>query len=172
LKEGEYVVTKRINISKNITIQSSSDKKPVVKLKIDRANGSIFEIGGNARLKMKGIAINGDSKAEFPAKYAFITSKEGATGYFFMLDNCEIYDFNVEAGAIYKAYKGSLADSIIIQILYSETRIVDSAWAKKKKMSVNTVPKCGFEIAFSLISVSMLLIITVVETMNQLWEVR
>ena len=114
LKEGEYVVTKRINISKNITIQSSSDKKPVVKLKIDRANGSIFEIGGNARLKMKGIAINGDSKAEFPAKYAFITSKEGATGYFFMLDNCEIYDFNVEAGAIYKAYKGSLADSIII----------------------------------------------------------
>ena len=31
-----------------------------------------------------------------------------------MIDNCEIYDVNVASGAIFKAYKGSLADSIVV----------------------------------------------------------
>ncbi len=115
LKSGDYIVTKRITITKDITIQSSSDLKPVITFKTDRANGSIFEIGGNAKLKIEGIAINGDSKAEFPAKYAFISSKEGALGYSLIVNNCDIYDFNVEAGSIYKAYKGSVADSVVIK---------------------------------------------------------
>ncbi len=114
LSEGEYVATKKIIVLKNITIKADSDKKPVLLLKTDRENGSLFEIGGNANLRIQGIAINGDSKAEFPAKYAFISSKDAAAGYSLIIDNCEIYDFNVLSGAIYKAYKGSVADSIVV----------------------------------------------------------
>ncbi|MFT3753744.1 MAG: polysaccharide lyase 6 family protein [Paludibacter sp.] len=115
LDAGEHILTKKILIDKNIIIRSADAKiKPVLKMKADRANSSLFEIGGNGNLYLNGLAINGDSKAEFAAKYAFISSKEGALGYSLFVENCEIYDFNVETGAIFKAYKGSFADSIKI----------------------------------------------------------
>ena len=113
LEAGEYVNTKKITITNSITIRAINELvKPVIKLKADKANGSLFEFAGNGSLHIDGIAINGDSKAEFPAKYAFIAAKEVALNYSLFINNCEISDFNVETGAIFKAYKGSMADSI------------------------------------------------------------
>lgn len=113
LEAGEHILTKKIIIDKSITIRAADPTtKPTLKMKTDRANGSLFELGGTANLRLDGIGINGDSKAEFPAKYAFISAKEGALAYSLFINNCEIYDFNVETGAILKAYKGSFADSI------------------------------------------------------------
>ena len=116
LAEGEHIITNKVVVTKDITIKSAiANTKPVLKMQSDRANNSFFEIGGSAKFRIEGIAINGDSKAAFPAKYVFISAKEGAFNYSLFIDNCEIYDVNVETGAIYKAYKGSIADSISVR---------------------------------------------------------
>lgn len=116
LGEGEHIISNKIAITKNITIKAADSKlKPFIRLQSERENNCFFEIGGNANVQFEGIALNGDSKAKFPAKYVFISAKEGAFGYSLQLNNCEIYDVNVETGAIFKAYKSSLADSIYIR---------------------------------------------------------
>jgi len=115
LNPGEHVVTKTITISKNLTIQSIDKKlKPTIILKTDRPHVSIFKISNNAKLQIEGININGNSKSEFPAKYAFVASQKGAAGFSLVLNQCEINDFNVETGSVYRAYKGTYADSIIL----------------------------------------------------------
>jgi poly(beta-D-mannuronate) lyase len=116
LSAGEYVITNKLTVSKNVTLRSADTKtKPVIKLQSARENNLFFEIGTNARLSLEGIAMNGDSKAHFPAKYIFASGKEGATNYSLHLNNCEIYDVNVASGAIFKAYKSSFADTISIK---------------------------------------------------------
>lgn len=114
LEAGEHILTKKISLAKDLTIRAAKDAtvKPVLKLKTNKENGSLFELTGNAKLYLQGLAIDGDSKAAFPAKYAFVSSKVSALGYSLFIDNCEIYDFNVETGAIFKAYKGTMADSL------------------------------------------------------------
>lgn len=114
LEGGEHILTKKISLAKDLTIRAAKDAtvKPVLKLKTNKENGSLFELTGNAKLYLQGLAIDGDSKAAFPAKYAFVSSKVSALGYSLFIDNCEIYDFNVETGAIFKAYKGTMADSL------------------------------------------------------------
>jgi len=113
LQTGEHIVSKKLTIAKSITIRGAiGNTKPTIIMKTDKANGTIFELSGNASLRIDGVGINGDSKAEFPAKYAITAAKEVAQGYSLFINNSEIYDFNVETGAIFKAYKGSLADSI------------------------------------------------------------
>jgi len=114
LEAGEHILTKKISIAKDLTIRAAKDAtvKPILKLKTNKENGCLFELTGNAKLYLQGLAIDGDSKAAFPAKYAFVSSKVSALGYSLFIDNCEIYDFNVETGAIFKAYKGTMADSL------------------------------------------------------------
>ncbi len=116
LEAGEHLIDRKMTINKNITIRAASaaNTKPVIKLNANRANDCIFELETNACLRIKGIDITGNSKTEFSAKYAFTTSKNAASGYSLFIDNCEISDFNVEGGAIYKAYRGTIADSIKI----------------------------------------------------------
>ncbi|MFZ4582493.1 MAG: polysaccharide lyase 6 family protein [Paludibacter sp.] len=116
LSAGEHIITNKLAINKSIILKSADTKtKPVIKLQSSRENNAFFEIGANARLSIDGIAINGDSKAAFPAKYVFATGKEGAVNYALHLNNCDIYDVKVASGAIFKAYKTSYADSIVIK---------------------------------------------------------
>lgn len=116
LAEGEHVISNKIVISKQITIKAANTNiKPVIRLQSERENNCFFEIGGNANVHFDGVVFNGDSKAKFPAKYIFISSKEGAFGYSLFIDNCEIRDVNVETGSIFKSYKSSFADSIVVR---------------------------------------------------------
>ena len=116
LSAGEHIITNKLAINKSITLKSAdANMKPVIKLQSARENNSFFEIGANARFSIDGIAINGDSKAAFPAKYIFVSGKEGAVNYSLHLNNCEIYDVKVASGAIFKAYKTSYADTIMIK---------------------------------------------------------
>jgi poly(beta-D-mannuronate) lyase len=116
LSPGEHIITNKLLISKNISFQASDKtQKPVIKLQSNRENNSFFEIGGNARFCLDGIALNGDSKAAFPAKYIFVSAKEGAVGYSLQMNNCDIYDLKVVTGAIFKAYKTSFADTILFR---------------------------------------------------------
>ncbi len=115
LSAGEYIITNKVAISKNLTIKSDDSKtKPVIRLQSERDNNSFFEIGESSRVSFDGIAFNADSKAKFPTKYIITSTKEGANGYSLFINNCELYDLNVEAGSIFKAFKGSFADSLKI----------------------------------------------------------
>ena len=115
LSAGEYIISNKIAISKDLTIKSADAKtRPVIKLQSERDNNSFLEIAGTARVNFDGIAFNADSKVKFPAKYIITTAKEGANGYSLFINNCDLFDLNVESGAIIKAYKGSFADSLKI----------------------------------------------------------
>ncbi len=116
LSEGEHVITNKIAIVKNITVRGADSKsKPVIKLQSSRAHNSFFEIGASAVVRFDGLVFDGDKKAAFPAKYIFISAKEGAFNYSLHVNNCELFDINVETGAIFKAYKGSIADSLVFK---------------------------------------------------------
>lgn len=116
LSAGEHVISNKIVLSKNITIKSSDpNAKAILKMQSARENNSFFEISGNTEICFENVVLNGESKGTLPAKYAFVTNKENATGYKLILNSCEVTGFNVDAGAIFKAYKGSLADSIIVR---------------------------------------------------------
>lgn len=84
-------------------------------MEVQRDHAFIFEIEGSPTVKFENIAIAGDMKARFPVKYAIVTSREFATGYNLLIDNCAIYDFNVSTGAVFNAYKGTIADTIRIR---------------------------------------------------------
>lgn len=115
LSAGEHIISNKLAIDKSITFKSADAIiKPVIKLQSTRENNSFFEIGTNVRFSIVGIVINGDSKAVFPAKYVFVSGKEGVINYSLHLNNCEIYDVKVTSGAIFKAYKTSFSDIISI----------------------------------------------------------
>lgn len=116
LEPGVHVVTSKVVLSKSITFRPADKKaeKPVITMEVQRENASIFEIEGSPTVKFENIAIRGDMKARYPVKYAIVTSKEFATGYNLMIDNCEISDFNVNSGSVFNAYKGTIADTIRI----------------------------------------------------------
>jgi len=113
LEPGDYILTKSISIDKTISIRAKDrTQKPRLKMQLNKDNISMFVINKNNTLSLSDIAIDGDSKAKFPVKYAFTSAKNDALGYSLFVDNCDIYDINVESGAIYKAYKGTFADTI------------------------------------------------------------
>ena len=115
LKAGEHVISKKMIITKNLVIRSADpNQKPVVVLKADKENASIFELTNQVKLQLEGVKIDGNSNANFPTKYAFIASREGASGFSLILKNCEIFGFKVKTGGIYRASKGSYADSIVV----------------------------------------------------------
>ena len=116
LEPGIHIVTSKVVLSKSVTFRPANKKadKPIIKMEVQRDHAFIFEIEGNPTVKFEGLAISGDMKARFPVKYAFATSKEFATGYNLIIDNCDIYDFNVATGAVFNAYKGTIADTIKI----------------------------------------------------------
>ena len=115
LMPGEHVVTKKMTINQNLVIRSADNKvKPIIILKADKESAYIFEISNNVKLQLEGVKIDGNSESNFPTKYAFISSREGAAHFSLMLNQCEISDFKVKTGSIYRAYKGSYADSIVV----------------------------------------------------------
>lgn len=117
LQEGIHIISKKIILSKSVTIRTVEGVKgkAIIRMDAQRENSSIFEIEGNPTVKLENIIISGNDNARFPAKYAVVTSKEKATGYNLIINNCEFNGFNVETGAIFNAYKGTIADSIIIR---------------------------------------------------------
>ena len=115
LMPGEHVVTKKMAINQNLVIRSADNKvKPIIIMKADKENAYMFEISNNVKLQLEGVKIDGNSESNFPTKYAFISSREGAAHFSLIVNQCEISGFNVKTGSIYRAYKGSYADSIVV----------------------------------------------------------
>lgn len=118
LQEGEYVNSKKLPITHNLTIKAAEgvNKRPIIRVEPETGSSTtviIFEIGSGLRFNLDGIAIDGGSKQKIPAKYAFATIKESADSYSIYINNCDIYDLkNTDGGCIYKAYKNSFADTL------------------------------------------------------------
>ena len=71
---------------------------------------------GSSKLTLKGLTIRGDKDEEPLAKYCFTANKENASNYSLIVENCDISGFNVtDGGAVFKAYKNTFADSIVIR---------------------------------------------------------
>ncbi len=116
LGEGEHWVTGKILVSKDLFIRAAEDakKQPVIVLRPAKEHVALFELTGNANLSVAGVKITGNGSPAFPGKYAFI-ARENAFGYSLHLDHCEIDGFVEPTGSVFKAYKGSFADSIVVR---------------------------------------------------------
>ncbi|MFV0467712.1 MAG: chondroitinase-B domain-containing protein [Dysgonomonas sp.] len=117
LSEGVYVNSKKLSIPHTLTIRADENAKsrPVIKVDGEATTVTIFEIGGALTFHIDGIAIDGGLKQKIPAKYAFATTKENSDSYNIFINNCDIYDFqNKEGGCVYKAYKTSFADTLMV----------------------------------------------------------
>lgn len=120
LTEGEYVNSRKVVIPHSLTIRAAEGiaNRPVVRVDPEASTTVIvFEISSGLTFRLDGIAIDAGLKQKNPAKYAFATIKENsAASYNVYLNNCEIYDFkNTDGGCIYKAYKGSFADTLSVK---------------------------------------------------------
>ena len=117
LDSGIHVLTKKIQITKNLTIRSSSklNTKPVVKIQSTNADEPLFEINSGAILRVKGLKIDGegDNKNAVTPKFAFATAPH-ALGYSLFIDNCDIFDFSVKGGSIFNCLYCTMADSIVV----------------------------------------------------------
>lgn len=118
LEEGEHELTKTITLTKNITITASSKLavKPVIKMKTAKADEPLFELASDVYIHFKNVKIDGmgDNKLAKTPKYAFATA-EHALGYSLFIDNCDIFDFSIEGGAIFNSLYSTMADSIVVK---------------------------------------------------------
>lgn len=116
LAEGDYTLVKKAKIAADITIRAAEGAKPVIHITGDQNTIIGFEMMGNAHLTLKGLTIRGDKDGEPLAKYCFTANKESASNYSLTIDGCDISGFNItNGGAVFKAYKNTFADSIIVR---------------------------------------------------------
>ena len=116
LSTGTYTLLKKAKITGNLTIRAAEGAKPVIKIAGEQNTVIGFEIGGDARFSLQGLTIKGDNNGEPLAKYCFTPNKETASNYCLIIDDCDISGFNVtDGGAVFKAYKNTFADSIIVR---------------------------------------------------------
>ena len=116
LADGEYITTKKLKITEDITIRAAQGTKPQIRIAGEQSTIIGIEIGGSAKLTLQGLSIRGDKGDEPLAKYCFTANKENANNYSLFVENCEISGFNItDGGAVFKAYKNTFADSIVIR---------------------------------------------------------
>ena len=117
IADGEYLLTKKAKISDHLIIRAADNAKPLLRIGGESNTIIGFEIGGHARLEMCGLTLRGDDAKGNPvAKYCFTANKETANNYMLVLDHCDISGFNItDGGAVFKSYKNTFADSIIVR---------------------------------------------------------
>ncbi|MFC2109071.1 chondroitinase-B domain-containing protein, partial [Bacteroidota bacterium] len=103
LEDGKFVISKSLLIHKNITIQSSSDKKAEIVFE-GAANTPAFELNPYGILTLKNIVLSGTGSQQ-----AFASLKENMSNHFgLFISGCEISNFNY----VLKAYKQTFAEKI------------------------------------------------------------
>ena len=118
LAEGEHILTKKIVLTKSISLTSSSKSasKPVLKMQSSTDGEPMFELVSDVYVHFKGLKFDGsgaNSQSKNP-KYAFATG-EHALGYSLFIDACDISGFSVQGGAVFNSLYGTMADSIVIK---------------------------------------------------------
>ena len=134
LADGIYTLTKKAKITEDLTIRAADGAHPVIRIAGDQSTIIGFEIGGSAHLALYGLTITGDNQGEALAKYCFTAAKETASNYSLTIDRCDISGFLVpDGGAMFKSYKNTFADSIIIRNSYIHECFRGLALAEEKE---------------------------------------
>lgn len=119
LESGEYVLTSRIKISHPIKIcADDKDDLPVLKQHSTDNTKIFFEINYGGELELEGLIFDGEAGSASPTKYAITTARENMAKTFNLkAKDCVFRSFGAvnEGGAVVKAYKGSLADSVVFE---------------------------------------------------------
>lgn len=116
LSAGQYSISKKLKISEDLTIRAADGALVVINIEGEQSTIIGFEIGGSARLTLEHLVIRGDRNGEPLAKYCFTPNKETASNYCIFMEGCDIAGFNItEGGAVFKAYKNTFADSIVVR---------------------------------------------------------
>jgi len=116
LQEGVYEVEKGIKVGHNLTIKGAGRDKTMLTIldDVEKAPQYYFRVEDGIKLHISGISMNGAYQKEY-VKYAVSSPSEGiSTVYSLTLDDVSMENFKDENGAIFKAYKGTMADSIVI----------------------------------------------------------
>lgn len=136
LADGEYVTSKKLKIAEDLTICAAENAHPIIRIAGEQSTIIGFEMVGSSKLTLKGLTIRGDKDEEPLAKYCFTANKENASNYSLIVENCDISGFNVtDGGAVFKAYKNTFADSIVIRnsIIHDSYRGFALAEEKEEK---------------------------------------
>lgn len=125
LEAGEYLLTRGNKITNQITIEGAGRDKTIIKVseKAEKVPQYIFRMEGSPVLQVNNLTLDGAFNNE-PVKYAF--SSPNGTGnvpYSLKVNNVDIKGFtNKDGGAIFKAYEGTQADSVV----FKNSRIINA----------------------------------------------
>ena len=114
LKDGVYYVDKTKKIKGNITLRGSGNTVIKAHDNLPKALNYFFRVEGNSQLNLKELIIDGENDTKI--KYAIVSPDENnKETYNLYVDGCTFKNFtNKNGGSIFKAYVGTLADTISI----------------------------------------------------------
>lgn len=117
LKAGTYFIDKQTKVSKAITIQGDASGQTVIiaSVTLEKPINYLFRVAPEASLTLNNVIIDGSNKD--PLKYAIVSpDKMESELYNLSVKNCVFKNFtNKNGGAIFKAYEGTRADTLVFE---------------------------------------------------------
>lgn len=113
LADGEYTVSRVLNLDKAITLKAKS-KSPNVTLAYER--GALFEIRHGGSLKLSGLKITGSDSPDSAGNTVIRTQRRSMlSNYDLVVENCEVVDLDINHSFTFlNVAKGTFADRIEI----------------------------------------------------------
>ncbi|MGS2739205.1 chondroitinase-B domain-containing protein [Sinomicrobium sp. M5D2P17] len=122
LSEGIYEIDKGMPVTSKLVIRGKGSAKTAIRISKDGdVPNYFFRVQQGKSLTLDGVEI--DAGRENPVKYGIISPVEPSSeAYRLKLNDVYLHGFTQETGAVFKAYKGTFADTIRI----TNSRIEDS----------------------------------------------
>ena len=113
LKTGEYILEKKIKVSKNITIVGDKGGATIIMAKkdLEKPIDYLIRVNEGVNLHISNAILDGENSN---LKYAIVSpDKQEAALYNLFVDNVTFQNFtNKKGGSIFKAYNGTKADTL------------------------------------------------------------
>ncbi len=142
LSPGIYLLDRSVIITGNITIQGEDEAlKTIISFNpnAERISNYLFRVESGARFSLENVNLS--AKNTQAVKYAILSPKENTPStYSIFIHKSIISDFtNTEGGSIFKAFKGTFADTIKISnsILRNNFRGINLSYEKEDKGKYN-----------------------------------
>ncbi|RAV28661.1 polysaccharide lyase 6 family protein [Sinomicrobium soli] len=122
LSEGVYEIGRGMPVTGKIVIRGKGSARTVIRAgKDEKVPNYFFRVEQGQSLVLEGVEV--DAGSDTPVKYGIISPTEpSAEAYRLVLNDVYLHGFTQETGAVFKAYKGTFADTIRI----TNSRIEDS----------------------------------------------
>lgn len=117
LEEGTYSVLKGMYIASKVKIVGAGQTKTIIKLseQVEKTPGYYFKVLEGQEFSLENVAIDGTAK-DGSVHYAVISdNKPNSKAYKVTLDKVYAHGFTDQASCLFRAYKGTFADSIIVK---------------------------------------------------------